>query len=115
MGAQTPIDGYGGPLIVEQLGIRLADIDHRLNRQHHAFSEPRTVSACSIIGNLRFLVQPGSDSVSHKLAHYAEAVRFHHLLHSRPNISNRAADAGGLDFDLNLDVGGGTPANRSYA
>ena len=38
--AVAAIFGDRGPLVVQDARARLADIDHRLNRQHHAFAQP---------------------------------------------------------------------------
>src|SRR5262249_57454066 len=59
--------------------------------------ESRTVSSCSVIGNLGLLVKLGADSVSYKLSNNADSVGFNHLLHRSTDITDRAADPRGLD------------------
>src|SRR5947209_10925893 len=105
VGAEAAVNGYSSPLIVEQPRVRPPYVYHRLDRDHHAFAQPWTVSARSVIGNLRFFVQPGSNAVSHEFADNAEAVGFHHLLNRRADIPNRAADAGCLDRPVKRCLG----------
>src|SRR5262249_10962038 len=100
MSAVAPILGNGGPLIVEHSDSGLAGVHHRLDRQHHSFAQPRTVSAGAVIRNLWLLMELGADAVSYKVANDAEAIGFYHLLHSRPDIANGAADADRLDSTL---------------
>src|SRR5713101_6248411 len=95
--AVAAVGGRSGPLVVEHAGSRLAGIHHRLDRQHHAFAQPRTMSAQSEVWHLRFLMQPGPDAVSHELAYDAETVGFNKLLHRGAHISHGISDAGRFD------------------
>src|SRR6202044_1428436 len=47
----------------------------------------------AVVRNLWIFVQPGPDTVSYKLAYYAEAVGFHQLLYGGSHIANRIADS----------------------
>src|SRR5437868_844442 len=105
VGAETSIDGHCRPFIVEKPSVRLADIYHGLNREHHALTQSRTMSTGSIIGNLRLFVQPRSDSVTYKLANHAKSIRFDHLLHGRAHVANGAANPSGLDRTLERCLG----------
>src|SRR5689334_7668147 len=100
MSAQTSVHRDGCPLIIEQPRVRPADIHHGLDREHHAFAQSRTMSARSIVGNLRLFVQPGSNTVSDEFADYAEAIGFDHLLHARADITHCTADARRLNRSL---------------
>src|SRR5947209_8742726 len=92
MGAETSVDCNCRPLVIEQPSVRSADINHRLNREHHAFTQPRPVSARSIIGNLRLFVQASANSVPHELSNHAESVGFDHFLNGRAYVPDRAPD-----------------------
>src|SRR5712692_7163872 len=97
MSAVAAVGGYGGPLVFEHAGSRLAGIHHRLYCQHHAFTQTRAMSAGSEVWNLRLFMQPGSNAVTHELTHHTEAVGFNKLLHRGPHISDSIADASRLD------------------
>ena len=100
MSAQASIHSDGCPLVVEQARVRPAHIHHGLNREHQTFAETRSVSTRSVIRNLRFFVQPGSDSMSDELADYAEAIGFDHLLHACADVAYRAPNARRLNRTL---------------
>src|SRR5437763_10414480 len=83
MRAVAAISGHCRPLIIEHTRSGLAGVHHGLDGQHHAVAQPRSVAASSKVRNLRLLVQLGSNAMSYKLTHYAEAVRFNQFLHRR--------------------------------
>src|SRR5262245_33894270 len=86
---------YCRPLILEHSRAGFADVDHWFNGQNHALAQPVALPTCPEIRDLRVLVHPRSDAVAHELPHYAEAIGFHVLLHSRPDVANGLAQ---LDF-----------------
>src|SRR5208283_4171635 len=88
MGAVAAVFGYSSPLVVQQPSAWLADVHHRLDRQHHAVAQLRTMPRSSVVRNLWFFMQPGADAVPDKLAHHAETIAFHVLLHRRPDIAD---------------------------
>src|SRR5712692_2456113 len=51
MRAVAAISGDGGPLVIEHAGSWLAGIHHRLNRQHHTFTQAGTLSTRSEVWN----------------------------------------------------------------
>src|SRR5437773_12075356 len=97
MSAITTVCGHRGPLVIEHAGPGLAGIHHRLDGKHHAFAQPGAVPAGSEVRHLRFFMQPGSNTVSHKLTHYAEARSLNKFLYSRPDITHRVTDPSRLD------------------
>src|SRR4051812_4602720 len=97
MGAEASINGHCRPFVLEQPSVRSADIHHRLDREHHTFTQSRAMSACAVIGHLRLFVQTGADSVPHELSNHAEPIGLDHFLDSRAYVANRAADACRLD------------------
>src|ERR1051326_7962620 len=92
VGAKTAVHSDRGPLVTQHARFGLAEVDHGLDRQHHAFAQLGAASAIAEVRNLRFFVQPRPDAVSYKLAHHAESRGFHMLLYSRANIFYRVAD-----------------------
>src|SRR5215831_19749369 len=97
MRAVAAVGGNCSPFIVQDTGSRLARIHHRLDGNHHALTQTSTVSADSEIRDLWLFVQPGTNAVSDKLPHHAEAVGLHVFLYRRPDIANRVTDPGSLN------------------
>src|SRR6476469_5817274 len=95
--AKTSVFGYGGPLIVEHPRAGTPNIHHRLDRQDHAFAQPRSMSARTEVRNLRVFMKLGADTVSDKLPNHAEPGSLNVLLHCRADIANRVADFGGFN------------------
>ena len=58
-----------------------ADVDHRLDRQHHARAQLRSPARLAVVRHLRLLVQRRADAVADELADHREAVRLHVPLH----------------------------------
>ena len=71
-----------------ELRLRRPCINHRLNRQGHAGPQLRRVSAGHVIGDLRFLVNHLSHTVSNKLTHDRKPVGFHSILHCSRDINH---------------------------
>src|SRR5689334_3787285 len=93
MRAVAAISSYCRPLIIEHARSRLSGVHHRLYSQHHSVAQPRSVAANSKVRNLRFFVQLGSNTVSHKLTHYAETICFNEFLHRRADIADGIANS----------------------
>src|SRR5581483_6580130 len=77
--AVAAVLGDRGPLVVQQLGARLADVHHGLDGQHHAFAQLRSLTAIAEVRNLRLFVQLRTDAVTDELANHAETRGFHAL------------------------------------
>src|SRR5690349_5803559 len=92
MGAETAVRGYCRPLVTQNSGFGLAEIHHRLDRENHSLSQPGSVTACTVVRNLRLFMQPCPDPVTNKLTYYAESRGFNMLLHCRANISHGVPD-----------------------
>src|SRR5580704_14898733 len=72
---------HRGPLVVQNPHARAARVHHRLDGQHHALLQLRTLPRVTVIRQLRVLVHLRADSVAHELAHHRISVLFHPLLH----------------------------------
>jgi hypothetical protein len=66
-GAGT-VGGPRRPTIAIDRDPRSADVDHRLDRQDHAFAEAKPMARSPEVGDLRLLVERGPDSVPHELS-----------------------------------------------
>src|SRR4051812_42780413 len=92
--AETSVFRDRGPLVVEHPCSGPPNVNHWLDGEDHAFAQSLPVSTGPEIRNLRIFVQFRSDTVSDKLADYAESGGFHVFLNCRANIANRVADHG---------------------
>ena len=97
MRAVAAISGHCRPLIIEHTRSGLAGVHHRLDGQHHAIAQPRSVAASSKVRNLRLFVQLGSNAVSHKLTHYAETIGLNKFLHRCADIADGIPNSGCLN------------------
>ena len=97
MRAAASVGGYCRPLVVQYAGAGLAKIYHRFNCENHAFPQPGALPAGSEVGHLRLFVEPGSDAVSHELAHHTETVSLYKFLDRCAHIADRIADPRLLD------------------
>src|SRR5260370_32430715 len=95
--AETSVRGNRRPLIAQHFRLGLAGVHHRLNRDHHALTQPGSMSASPKIRNLRLLVQLRPDPMSDELSHYAESRGFHMLLDGRAHVAHRIPDPRLLD------------------
>jgi len=84
--AVTAVYCYGGPLVAQDLGLRSARVDHRLDRQDHAFGQLRALAFLPSLESAA-LRAAWSDTMPNKLAHHAEPVGFHVLLDGRSYVS----------------------------
>src|SRR5579864_2068960 len=91
--AETAVRCHSRPLVAEHARLRLAEIHHGLNCQHHTFSQLCAMTARSEVRDLRLFMQFRPDPVSHEFANHAESGSFHVFLHRRSNVSHRVADA----------------------
>ncbi len=90
--AVGPVLRHRRPAVAQNLRFRPAGVHHRLDRQHHAFFQPRIlVLPVHVIRNLRLLVQLRPDAVSHILPHHRKPVRRHVPLHRPAHVEQPVA------------------------
>jgi len=97
VGAVTAILGDCCPIIVQQTRPWQSHVYHWFNSQHHAVFQKRPLPGYTEIGDLRFLMQLPSNSVSYKLANHAEAIRLNIILHGGSDVAHRIANYGLVD------------------
>jgi len=95
--AVTAVYRYRSPLVAQHLGLWTTRVHHGLDCQNHALGQLRALTFFAEVRNLRRLVQLRSDTVTDKIPHHAEPVRFHQLLDRRSNVSDGVADLDLLD------------------
>src|SRR5271163_1657316 len=67
------VGGFRHPLI-PHTHFRRAGVDHRFDRDDHAFLQPRAASRVTVIREVRLVVHFGADAMTHKLPHYRVTV-----------------------------------------
>src|SRR5882672_1814025 len=91
---QTSISCDGSPPIAFHHNIRSTNIDHRLNGNHHSFSQAYSSSCHSVIRNWRVFMQSSADTMANKLSYDRESVSFHSFLYSCRYVTDPVPDAG---------------------
>src|SRR5205807_2215409 len=77
---QAAVARHRGPPVSQYLHCRLARVHHRLDREHHAFRQPRAAPRLAVVRHLRLLVHPLADAVPDELAHDRKPVRLDALI-----------------------------------
>src|SRR5690606_29417948 len=67
--SQRAVARNGGPAIGQNLHMRLAEIDHGLDREDHAGTHFRTFIPLSIVEDVRSVVEDPTDAVAAEIAH----------------------------------------------
>jgi len=74
-GGRQAVGGHDRPAIGERLDVVGAEVDHRLDRQSHAWPDPLARAAASEVRDLRLLVHGPADPVADQVANDAESAR----------------------------------------
>src|SRR5690242_15906274 len=89
---RTAVRGLRGPFIAHP-HFRAPSIDHRLDRDDHAFLQPRAAAFFTVIRQVRLVVHPSTDAVPDKLPHHRKTVLFDPALHRVANVPQAVAGA----------------------
>src|SRR5690242_21664659 len=76
-----------GPAVGQLADARLACVDHRLDREGHAWLERKAGARLAVVQDLRLLVEAPADAMAAALAHDREAVRFGMRLDRRADVA----------------------------
>src|SRR5690606_40503977 len=66
---QRAVAGNRGPAVGENLYVRLAEIDHRLDGENHARTHFRPLILLSVVKNVGGIVEKPSDAMTAEIAH----------------------------------------------
>src|ERR1017187_10010366 len=81
-----------GPPVLPHHGLRLPGVDHRLYRQNHPGLQPRIlILAIHVVGDLRFLVELGADTMAHILPDNRKPVSPDVLFHRTAHVEQPVA------------------------
>src|ERR1035441_10215551 len=87
MSAHTAVFGDRSPAIFQNFNAWLAGVDHRLDRNDHAFAQLHSAATLTVVGNLWVFVHTGSDAVADKVAHNGKPFSFDHFLYRCANVT----------------------------
>src|SRR5262249_52039718 len=89
------------PSVVENLKVRGAFIDHRLDRERHPFLQPRIRhSSPEVVGNLGIFMQLAPDPVPGELLHYRVSGVLRHPRAGAADIADAVSEARLLDSSV---------------
>src|SRR5262249_38889474 len=88
------------PFIWHCFGLISSRVDHRLNCENHARSQPQPGTSLSIMRYLGVLVQEMADTVTNILSYRRKSLRLGIVLNSRANIAELLIWPGLLDTEF---------------
>ena len=80
MRGRFAIARHDGPAVVQRADAARAQIQHRLDAQHHAGLEQRPASRRAVVRDLRLLVHAAAAPVAHEFANHRDAAGVRHPL-----------------------------------
>ena len=104
---------HGGPAVGQELYVRAAEIDHRLDGEDHAGPDLLAFAGLPVMQHVGRLVEEPADAVAAEIAHHRAALGFRKALDGMADIAEPAARADGGDAahqafvgDLDQPLGG---------
>src|SRR5690606_30637072 len=64
LGREGPVAGDGGPAVGEDFDVRLADVDHRLDGEDHAFAHFRAFVGLAVVQDVGRVMEQPADAVA---------------------------------------------------
>src|SRR5258706_5614307 len=92
MRRRTAIGGFRYPLI-PHANFVAPGIDHRFDRDDHAFLQPRAASRFAVVREVRLVMHLGADAVPHELPYDRKPVLLDQTLHRVANVAEAVAGA----------------------
>ena len=80
LGRQLAVARHGGPAVGEDLHVRLAEVDHRLDGEQHAGLEHDAVAGLAVVQDVGPVVEHAAEAVAAKIAHDAAALALGEVL-----------------------------------
>ena len=80
-----------GPAVRQQLHIRFAGVDHRLDGERHSLDEFEASAAFAVVEHLWIFVKHFTNAMPAVFAHHGKAVFFHVLLDGSADIAKMLA------------------------
>src|SRR5688572_20871480 len=105
LGGEAAVAGHRGPAVVEQLAVRLADVDHRLDREEHSRPKLRAGAGAAGMNHLGRIVEHPAEAVAAELAHDAVAMLLGMGLDGARDVAEAIAGARLLDAEHQTLIG----------
>src|SRR5919108_5433547 len=77
---EASVDGDRRPIVVEDLNLVRADVDHRFDGERHSCAKALTFATFAVVRNLRFVVEFSSDAVPDEIFDDRATVSFGEIL-----------------------------------
>src|SRR3984893_11767665 len=90
---QRAVAGHGGPAVRQNLHMRLAEIDHRIDGEEHAVLQRHALAGPADMDDVRLVVEHAAEAVTAEIAHHAHALRLDKTL---DGVGGVARGGGGL-------------------
>src|SRR5271168_3709827 len=94
---QRTVAGHRGPAVGQNLHMRLAEIDHRLDGEEHAGLERHAFAGPANMDDVRLVVEHASQAMAAEVAHHAHALRLDKTLNGVADIAGGGAGFYGCD------------------
>src|SRR3954449_3491821 len=82
---------HGGPAVGQNFDVRLAEIDHRFDREEHAGFQRHAFAGAADMDDVRLVVEESAQPVATEVANYAHALRLDKALDRVADITGSGA------------------------
>src|SRR4051794_38136612 len=72
---QRTVAGHRGPAVGQDFDVRLAEVDHRLDRKEHARFQRYALAGPANMDDVRLVVEHAPEPMAAEIAHHAHALR----------------------------------------
>src|SRR5262249_17749077 len=83
--------GDGGPAVIEDLGAWAAEIEHRLDREYHAWLQPFALAGLAVVQDVRRIVEDAPEAGAAEFAPDGAALGLGETLDREAEIAQRRA------------------------
>src|SRR5580704_13389517 len=88
---QRTVARHGRPAVGQDLHMRLAEIDHRLDGEEHAGLQRHPFAGPPDVNDVRLVVEHAAETMAAEIAHHAHALRFDETLNGVADIAGGGA------------------------
>src|SRR5207342_1075951 len=88
---QRAVARHRGPAVGQDFHMRLAEIDHRLDREEHAGLQHHALAGAADMDDVRFVVEHAPEAMAAEIAHHAHALRFDETLDGVADVAGGGA------------------------
>src|SRR3546814_5735733 len=75
LGRELHVAGDGGPAVLQDLHLRAAGVDHRLDGEEHALAQLHAGAGAAVVQHAGRIVKDLAEAVAAEVGHHREALR----------------------------------------